>query len=314
MVVFLLLSMFVAHVFLAYFVGVDSLARWVWQSPLEHPVAFLVMTGTTLLMFLDFAWFREQTCIVACPYGRFQSVLLDRRSLIVGYDAGRGEPRGSARARKAAAARGAESHGDCIACNACVVTCPTGIDIRQGLQMECIGCTQCIDACDEVMEKIGKPRGLIRYSSQDGLAGRKSGILRPRTVVYPLALLLVFGALGFSLAGKSSADVTLLRGLGIPYSELASGEISNQIRIKVVNRGAEDRQYHFELLDLQEGSMIAPENPLTVPAGKAVTTAAFVNAPRELFASGEREVRLRISDGVDFDRTLPYRLLGPRAP
>jgi polyferredoxin len=164
------------------------------------------------------------------------------------------------------------------------------------------------------MDKIGKPRGLIRYSSQDGLAGRKSGILRPRTVIYPLALLVVFGALGLSLAGKSSADVTLLRGLGVPYTELPSGEISNQVRIKVVNRGAEERQYRFELLDLDEGSMIAPENPLTVPAGGAVTTAAFVNAPRELFTDGERQIRLRISDGVDFDRTLPYRLLGPGEP
>ena len=158
-VVFFAVSALLANTFLAYFVGWDQLISWMTSSPADHPAAFAVMLGTTLLMFLDFAWFREQTCIVACPYGRFQSVLLDRRSLIVGYDAGRGEPRAPWR-------RGEErTAGDCLDCRLCVSTCPTGIDIRDGLQMECIACTQCIDACDEVMDRVGLSRGLVRYTS-----------------------------------------------------------------------------------------------------------------------------------------------------
>jgi len=164
---FLAVSMFVAHTFLAYFVGADALGRWVRASPFEHPVAFLVMAATTALMFLDFAWFREQVCLVACPYGRLQSVLLDRRSLIVAYDPRRGEPRGKL----------GRVAGDCIDCRACVLTCPTGIDIRDGLQMECIHCAQCIDACDAIMDRVGRPRGLVRYGSRDEMAGAPRRIL-----------------------------------------------------------------------------------------------------------------------------------------
>ena len=147
---------------------------WVRRSPIEHPTSFLVMAGTSALVMFDFTWFREQTCMVACPYGRWQSVLLDRESLIVAYDAGRGEPRRSVRERKAAAASTAPAStgGDCIDCNACVATCPTGIDIRDGLQMECIHCTQCADACDAVMRKMHKPTGLIGYTTRAALAGR----------------------------------------------------------------------------------------------------------------------------------------------
>ena len=164
------------------------------RSPAEHPIAFLVMAATTALMLLDFGWMREQVCMVACPYGRLQSVLLDRRSLIVGYDARRGEPRGKLGRRGLAPITPPAPAGDCIDCGACVVTCPTGIDIREGLQMECIHCTQCMDACDSIMDRVGRPRGLIRYSSRDELAGAPRRILRPRVVLYPLLLVLVWGA------------------------------------------------------------------------------------------------------------------------
>lgn len=308
------LSMFLAHTFLAYFVGVSELARWVTRSPLVHPIAFLVMAGTTALMFLDFGWFREQVCIIACPYGRLQSVLLDRRSLIVGYDARRGDPRGNFRSRKATAtARLAPpaGWGDCIDCRLCVATCPTGIDIREGLQMECVHCTQCIDACDAVMDKIGRPRGLIRYSSRDELAGAPRRMLRPRIVLYPLLLAAVFGALGVALAQRAPAEVTVLRGLGSPFSVLPSGEISNQIRIKIVNRAGEDRHYRIDLADRERLHLVAPENPVAVGAGKSVTAALFVTAPASAFDDGRHDVRFVVTDGAGFTVRAPYRLLGP---
>jgi cytochrome c oxidase accessory protein FixG len=310
--VFLLLSMFLAHTFLAYFVGVDALRHWVTRSPLDHPIAFLVMAGTTLLMLLDFGWFREQVCVVACPYGRFQSVLLDRRSLIVGYDARRGEPRGMLRQRRNGS--GQPPWGDCIDCGACVVTCPTGIDIRDGLQMECIHCTQCMDACDAVMARIGRPPGLIRYTSKDELAGQPRRLLRPRIVLYPLLLLAVWGAFSVALARREPADVTVLRGLGTPWALLPSGEVSDQIRIKIVNRRSSDQQYLIELAEAPGLRLVAPGNPLPVAAGKTGTATIFVVAHQRAFDKGRRDIRFRISDDAGFRTEVPYRLLGPASP
>jgi cytochrome c oxidase accessory protein FixG len=275
------------------------------SAPTHHPMAFAVMLGTTLLMFFDFAYFREQTCIVACPYGRFQSVLLDKHSLIVGYDTNRGEPRAKLRKKEERTA------GDCIDCHLCVSTCPTGIDIRDGLQMECIHCTQCIDACDEVMDRIGLDPGLIRYTSQAELESGTRAFFRPRVFVYSAILLIMFGAFTLSLAGKSSADVTLLRGLGAPFTVLPSGEVSNQIRIKITNRSSQERSYLIELVDGDNLELIAPENPLIVAANETEMTAAFITAPTPAFTGGEAAITLRIGDGVDFTRDLEYRILGP---
>jgi len=312
------LSMFLAHTFLAYFVGVSALARWVTRSPFDHPVAFLVMAGTTALMLLDFGWFREQVCMVACPYGRFQSVLLDRRSLIVGYDHRRGEPRGKLGRRGLVLVNGPPRAGDCIDCGACVVTCPTGIDIRDGLQMECIHCTQCMDACDAIMDRVGRPRGLIRYSSRDELAGAPRRILRFRIVLYPLLLVLVWGALAWALTHRAPADVTVLRGLGSPFTVLSSGLVSNQIRVKIVNRDSVDHRYRIDVEAVGKAAdepieMIAPENPIPVAAGKSATATVFVEAPQRAFDDGRREVRFRIGDGAGWSDVLPYRLLGPEA-
>jgi len=300
-------SLFLAHTFLAYFVGVEELAKWVQRSPVEHPTSFLVMLGTTLLIFADFAWFREQTCLVACPYGRLQSVLLDRRSLIVGYDDRRGEPR-----RKGIIDRPA-SAGDCVNCELCVLTCPTGIDIRDGLQMECIHCTQCMDACDSVMLRVGKPAGLIRYGSRDGFDGRQTRWLRPRVLLYPVALAIAFGSLVFLLGTRADAEVTILRGLGDPYTLQTDGAVANQIRIKVENRGGSARDYKITIEGVPGATVIAPMNPLPVPAGEARTTSVFVVLPRNQFEHGERAATVVLSDGGRFTASLPYRLLGPES-
>src|SRR6187549_3869066 len=175
--VFLLLSFVLANVFLSYFVGTHALRAWVTESPSKHLAGFLVVAVTTGLVFFDFAYFREQMCTVICPYARLQSVLLDRSSLVIGYDGKRGEPRSKGKQKP--------GNGDCIDCQACVVACPTGIDIRQGLQLECIACAQCVDACDSIMTRIHKPLGLIRYAGQNTLeSGQKAApLLRPRVVI-----------------------------------------------------------------------------------------------------------------------------------
>lgn len=301
--IYIPISLVLAHTFLAYFVGTDTLQQWVQLSPYEHPTPFLVMAVTTLLIFIDFGWFREQTCLIACPYGRWQAALIDKRSLIVAYDAVRGEPRRAGSNR--------EHAGDCVSCNACVVTCPTGIDIRNGLQMECVHCTQCIDACDHVMVALHKPKGLIRYASQEGLAGRDSGAMRPRVVIYSIALVVCLGALALTLGTRADAEVTLLRSSSEPYRMEADGRIANQLRVKIVNRSNAPQQYSITVDGLQGGTVIAPELPLTVGAGAQRTTSLFLLAPFTTFTAGRRPVTVRISDAHGFARDIPFVLLGP---
>jgi cytochrome c oxidase accessory protein FixG len=204
-----------------------------------------------------------------------------------------------------------EAHGDCIDCLACVITCPTGIDIRDGLQMECVHCTQCIDACDVVMEKVGKPRGLIRYGSRDEFQGKPRRILRPRVVIYPLILAAVWGGLVYALEHRGSADITVLRGIGAPYGVLPDGQISNQLRVKVVNRTGETRRYAISIENAPDLTLVSPDNPLEVEAGKSATASVFVMAPRAAFQRGLREIEVEVDDGDGFERSTHYRLLGP---
>ncbi|MEO7360160.1 MAG: cytochrome c oxidase accessory protein CcoG [Gemmatimonadaceae bacterium] len=310
---FLLLSLFVAHTVLAYFVGTDHLYDWMTHSPAEHPTSFLLVAVVTGLVWFNFTYFREQTCLIVCPYGRWQAALLDQQSLIVAYDTGRGEPR--ALGPKATRAPDAGT-GDCISCNACVQTCPTGIDIRNGLQMECVHCTQCIDACDDVMTRVGQPTGLIRYTTQAALAGRGRHWLRLRTILYPTLLLILGGSLVVALVMKQSADVTVLRGIGAPFVEESDGRIANQVRVKISNRGDNAASYALKVEGgeqaLPDGfNVIAPENPLEIAAGATRETSIFVLMPRAGFVKGERFVQLHITDGHKFETTISYRLLGP---
>ena len=306
LVAFALSSVVVANVFLAYFVGTADLGAWMRRSPTEHPGPFLVVAVTSGLVFFDFAYFREQMCTVACPYARLQSVLLDPKSLIVAYDGGRGEPRGK---------KGTTS-GDCVDCRLCVAACPTGIDIRNGLQLECITCTQCMDACDGVMQKLGRPLGLIRYTSQDALEKRRldvRALLRPRIVIYPVILVALLAALVFTGATRRDAEVTLLRGIGAPFYE--QGDlVRNHLRIKVRNRAASDGRYALSLAAPGDAMLVAPENPLTVRGGQQSEESIFVLLPRRSFRAGTATAHLRVSDEHGFSRDLSYQLLGPTTP
>jgi polyferredoxin len=192
-----------------------------------------------------------------------------------------------------------------------VLTCPTGIDIRDGLQMECIHCTQCMDACDAVMTRIGRPLGLVRYSSRDELEGRPTGLLRPRVVLYPLALAVTVGLFAFGLGARAAPDVALLRGPGAPYTLEPDGSVVNQVRLKITNRGRRDRAVRIALAGADGATLVAPQNPLPVPAGQARTTSVFVVAPAAGFPHGERPVIFRLGDDARWSRDFPYRLAGP---
>lgn len=314
-ITFFLMSLFVSHTLLAFFVGTENLYHWVLRPPSEHPTAFFLVTLFTGIVWFNFTYFREQTCLIVCPYGRWQAALIDRQSVIVAYDVKRGEPRALGITDRP------ESAGDCISCNACVQTCPTGIDIRNGLQMECVHCTQCIDACDDVMTRVGKPKGLIRYSSQDAMAGKPRALLRLRTVLYPAVLVVMLGGLLTALLTKDTADITVLRGLDAPFTEEADGRIANMVRVKIANRATRESQYSIVLSGLEraglkddEVTVVTPENPLTVAGGATRATSLFVLMPRRAFINGERNIVLTVSDGHSSTQNIPYRLLGPVGP
>jgi len=305
--VYLIVSAFLAHTFLAYFVGVENLAKWMLGSPLNHPVAFLVMAATTALMLFDFGYFREQTCIIACPYGRFQSVMLDRQSLIVTYDEKRGEPRGKKR-------KGADDTGDCVDCKLCVDTCPTGIDIREGLQMECIGCAQCIDACAPVMAKLGRDTGLIRYSTQATMEGEKPKLIRPRVIFYPAIMLLVLTLFMVLLTTKKPADVLMLRNFGNPYVVMDDGQIANTMRVKITNRTDSEVTYTLSPADDRVSRIAMAQNPITVGPGLSHTEGVLVVAPRSAFTTGGFGAKINIADGDRYSQDIDCRLLGPSGP
>lgn len=230
---FVIISLAIAHFFLAYFVSIPQLYSWMTSSPAEHWGAFIFVFVASGLIYFNFAWFREQLCLVICPYGRLQSALIDDDSIVIGYDEKRGEPRGKATQTDV---------GDCIDCNRCVQVCPTGIDIRQGLQIECIGCANCIDACDAIMTKLDRPKGLVRYDSQNGFAGKKKRILRPRIALY--FLLMLFGATAMTLSAMQlrSANMSLVRMTGMPYF-LTDTTVRNQYIVRVINKSTEARTF-----------------------------------------------------------------------
>ena len=306
--VFFLVSMFLAHTFLAYFVGVDSLSQWMTQSPLKHPVPFAVMAFVTFAMMVDFCYFREQMCLIACPYGRFQSVLLDQNSLIVAYDKDRGEPRGKLQKNTGDTL---PILGDCINCHKCVTTCPTGIDIRDGLQMECINCTQCIDACNAVMDKIGRPQNLIRYSSQAKDSGLKPGLVRARTLIYPVLILGLATAFFTVFLSSKSFDAVLLREPGNPYTLTDEGEVRNILKLKITNRTNQPMEFTLEAASPTTAKIELRESHCSVDPESAVTFHASVVADKSDFELGRANLQINISNQDQERRTLNFKLIGP---
>jgi cytochrome c oxidase accessory protein FixG len=317
---YFVVSFYLANTFLAYFVPVEELLEWVRRSPFEHPGSFGLVLVTTGAMLFNFAYFREQTCVLACPYGRFQSVLLDRNSLIISYDPARGEPR--AKGRRAKRAERIEEPdrspalrsgpGDCVDCGLCVVTCPTGIDIRDGLQMECVACAQCIDACDDVMRRVGLPTGLIRYTSHGALAGKPARILRPRVLIYGAILAVLITAMLLAARGAAEPEVKVLRGPGLPFTRMPDGLIANNLRLRIQNRTDQTLRFSVDAVDAPAGTRLDFDaERLEVAAGRAREEPLLIRIPPEALHGGRCDVQLRISAGERFSRTISYRLLGP---
>lgn len=304
--VFIAICFVLANVFLSYFVGTARLARWVIGSPADNLGGFFLVLGVAALMVFDFGYFREQTCIVACPYGRLQAVLIDNQSLIVGYDAKRGEPRAQHKKNLPVI----EGRGDCVDCNACVATCPTGIDIRNGLQMECIGCAQCIDACDTVMDKLKLPRNLIGHTSRDMLDGKGKRVLRARTLIYPAMLVLVAGLFVWGVTTRGTTKVWIDRIEGATFVELPDGTISSQLRLKIENESTQPARYTASLPGAVHATLRG-QLVVDVRARRSFEISLFVDSPRTAFVRGRRTVTLELRDEHGEATTLEATLFGP---
>ena len=232
-VVFYLISFLIANYFMAYLISMDEVMRYVHEGIAAHSGTFSALIVFTSVFFFVYYWFREQVCIVVCPYGRLQGVLLDKNSIVVAYDYLRGEPRGKKSTGDAAV-------GDCIDCKACVRVCPTGIDIRNGTQLECINCTACIDACDEIMDNLDRPKKLIKYASENNIVKKEKLKITGRIKAYSVVLLLIISALVFLLATRDDVDVTILRTQGMVYQKMPGGYIGNLYSARMFNKTHKD--------------------------------------------------------------------------
>jgi cytochrome c oxidase accessory protein FixG len=299
---FLAASFLVAHIFLSYFVSLPRTLAMVRQSPAAHPEAFAWAVAMTAAFYGNFAWFREQLCVVICPYGRLQSAMLDEHSLVVGYDAKRGEPRRHVRGRAAAWStpgdkKGKAGAGDCVDCRRCVVVCPTGIDIRNGTQMECLACTACIDACDEVMDKLGRKRGLVRYDSQDGLLGKPRKILRPRVFLYSVLLLIGLTVATLATGKRRDFEVGMLRLPGEPYA-MEGGQVRNLLQLHLVNKRSDPAEYKVEVVPAPGMTAVVSMPAVTLPGLSDTRILIILSVPRDAF-HGDFAVKARVTRAAD---------------
>lgn len=301
------LSFLIGNTFLAWIIGVDHLRSIIGDPPSHHIAGLTAMIAFSGLFYWIFIWFREQACILVCPYGRLQGVLLDRKSIVIAYDFVRGEPRGKLRRGET------RKEGDCIDCNLCVEVCPTGIDIRNGTQLECVNCTACIDACDEVMVKIEKPKRLIRYASLDGITSRGGFRWTPRIVMSGLLFIVLAGFLTGMVVSRRSIDVTVLRTPGMFFQEQPDGRVSNVYDIHVLNKTFEPAVLTLKLQNVP-GDINAIGDLLSVPPQENTEGKMLIMLDRNVLKGISTPISIGVWNGDAFIETVNTSFLGPGKP
>lgn len=312
--IFFIISFLIANVFLAYLIGSDRLILYIFEGSQNHLSTFVGLLIFTAVFYFVFAWFREQVCIIACPYGRLQGVLLDTKSVVVAYDHKRGEAENGRKKFRKNEDRKALGHGDCIDCFQCVHVCPTGIDIRNGTQLECVNCTACIDACDDIMESVNYPKGLIRYASEENIQKKKPFEFTARLKGYTAVLAILTGILIGMLFLRSDVEAVVLRLPGQLYELKEDNKISNVYTYKLINKTTKD--YHnieFKLLNHNGNINFVTHAEVVVPAQGLTEGTLFIELHRVELSGHKTKVEIGVySDGVLIERTTT-NFLGPRS-
>lgn len=306
--IFFLISFFISNIFLAYIIGSDALLEIITDDPSNHVGGLMGILVFTLIFFFVFARLREQVCTTICPYGRLQGVLLDRDSIVIAYDKVRGENRSKFRKGED---RSAVGKGDCIDCNACVVVCPTGIDIRNGTQLECINCTACIDACDHIMDSIGLPAGLIRYASENNIVNKEKKFkwttrAKAYTAVLGILLLILTGL----IIVRSEVETSILRTPGMTYQDEGNGMYSNLYNYKVVNKT--NRTFEVSFKSLTDFAAIELVNDTTIVEKQGIVEGVFfVHIDEDHLEATKTEIEIGVYEGDKLIETVSTNFMGP---
>ncbi|THD69190.1 cytochrome c oxidase accessory protein CcoG [Robertkochia marina] len=312
--VFFVISFLIANVFLAYLIGSDELIAYITDGPLAHISTLVALLIFTAVFYFVFAWFREQVCIIACPYGRLQGVLLDNKSIVVAYDHVRGEAENGRKKIRKGEDRKALGHGDCIDCFQCVHVCPTGIDIRNGTQLECVNCTACIDACDHMMESVNLPKGLIRYASEDNIARKDTFRFTARMKGYTAVLGILIAVLTGMLFLRNDVEATVLRLPGQLYERKGEHIISNVYTYKIINKTVDA----IEDVDIR---LMSPEGEVKLVSGERINVpeqglaegTLFIEIDRAFLDDDQMKIKLGVYSDGKLIETTTSSFLGPRS-
>jgi len=315
LIVFLLISFIIANVFLAYLIGSDKLIQYIIDGPLSHLSTLFSLLIFTAVFYFVFAWFREQVCIIACPYGRLQGVLLDTKTIVVAYDHKRGERELGRKKFKKNEERQVLGFGDCIDCSQCVHVCPTGIDIRNGTQLECVNCTACIDECDSIMESVNLPKGLIRYASEDNIEKKEPFKLTARMKGYIAVLVILIGLLTGMLFLRNDVEATVLRLPGQLYEHKANNIISNVYTYKLINKTTKEIENVSIKLLSHKGSLklVSKNNNFVVPSRGIAQGTLFVEINNVALSGDRNKIRIGIYSNGELIETTTTNFLGPRS-
>ena len=310
---FFIVSFLIANVFLAYLIGSDRLLQYITEGPLLHISTLISLCIFTGVFYFVFAWFREQVCIIACPYGRLQGVLLDNKSIVVAYDHKRGEKEKGRAKFKKNEDRASSGKGDCIDCLQCVQVCPTGIDIRNGTQLECVNCTACIDACDSMMEAVDLPKGLIRYASEENIEKGAKFQFTPRLKGYTAILGILLAILVGMLFLRSDVEATVLRLPGQLYEHKADNVISNVFTYKLVNKTSRKiENIQFKLKSPKGNIQIVKHGKIEVPRQGMAEGTLFITINNSILTGDKNKVVIDVYSGEKKIETTTATFLGPR--
>ncbi|MDB0602251.1 cytochrome c oxidase accessory protein CcoG [Tenacibaculum maritimum] len=312
--IFFIISFLIANVFLAYLKGSDLLIKYITGNPFHHIstlISLLIFTG---VFYFIFAWFREQVCIIACPYGRLQGILLDNKTINVAYDYVRGEGKGGRAKFNKKENRACSGKGDCIDCLQCVHVCPTGIDIRNGTQLECVNCTACMDECDHIMEKVGFQKGLIRYASEENIAKKTPFKFSTRMKGYSAVLCILIGVLTGMLFLRNDVEATILRLPGQLYQHKENGIISNIYTYKVINKTTKEmNNVSYKLLSHQGKIEIVTHQNFSIPKQGLAEGTLFIELHQSALKREKVTLEIGVYAGTNLIETTTTNFLGPRS-